>query len=408
MLACRYIQALALITTIAATPSLAIVVRTVTAEDEASTFPKPAIIRKQIRFWEKVFYKYPSTTVIVHEAQDPNRLVDLIDYTIIGSRKPDEPVPRHERDALTKRYLKRYNQALEHFQQYGEGAVKFGAIEKRVWNVYQNSPAALRKLLKGDIKLRAQTGLADEFRRAASIAVAYLPYMERVFSQYGLPTRLTRLPFVESMFNMRARSKVGASGIWQFMPATAKLFIYVNHLVDERNSPYKATRAAAQLMALNYRELGNWPLAITAYNHGTLGMQRAARQVGTDDLGEIIKHYQSPSFGFASRNFYAEFLAAANSFERLQRSGKLTKTETLPEVESVILEKPISINELIAHTPINRDMLNQLNPCILNSTLTTHSDQPLPAFYEIKVPRNLLQATRAALIELKNKRYARR
>ena len=161
-------------------------------------------------------------------------------------------------------------------------------------------------------------------------------------------------------------------------------------------------------MALNYRELGSWPLAITAYNHGALGLQRAARQVGTDDIGEIIKRFQSPSFGFASRNFYAEFLAAANSFERLQRSGKLTKIEVLPEVDSVIIEKPTSVNQLLTHTPINREILERLNPCLLEPTLTTNADKPLPAFYELKVPRNMVQATRAALIELKNKRYARR
>lgn len=408
MLACRRLYAVALVAALSAQAASAVVVPTPVPDEEARIFPKPPIVRKQIRFWEKVFYKYPSTTVIVHEALEPDRIIDLIDYKSLTPGNSAEPVPRKERDVVTTRYLQRYNKALERFQQFGENAIKFGAIEKRVWNVYRNSPAAIAKLLKGEIKLRAQTGLADDFRQAASIATAYLPHMEKVFIQYGLPTRLTRLPFVESMFNMRARSKVGASGIWQFMPATAKLFIYVNNLVDERNSPYKATRAAAQLMAMNYRELGNWPLAITAYNHGALGMQRAARQVGTNDLGEIIKSYQSPSFGFASRNFYAEFLAASNSYERLQRSGKLIKTKTLPEVDSVILEKPTSIKQLLEFTPLTREILEIHNPCLLETTFTSFVDKPLPAFYELKVPRNLIQATRAALIELKNKRYARR
>jgi membrane-bound lytic murein transglycosylase D len=210
------------------------------------------------------------------------------------------------------------------------------------------------------------------------------------------------------MFNLRARSKVGASGLWQFMPATAKLFIYVNGMVDERNSPFKATRAAAQLLGLNYRELRSWPLAITAYNHGAVGMQRAARQVGSDDIGEIIKRYQSPSFGFASRNFYGEFLAAANTFERLQRSGKLKTSETIPEIESVVLEKPISVRELLAHTPITRPILAEHNPCLLETSFTKYADKALPSFYEIKVPRGMVQATKAALIELRDKRYARR
>jgi membrane-bound lytic murein transglycosylase D len=408
MVACRRPHALALLAALCARPALAVVQPAPPVDEDAKAFPTPPVVRKQVRFWEKVFAKYPSTTVIVHESIDPDRIIDIIDYKSFVKGDSDEPVPRKERDAVTTRYLRRYTKAIDRFKRFQENAVKFGPIEKRVWNVYKNSPAAVAKLFAGDIKLRAQTGLADDFKRAAGVAAAYLPYMEKVFTQYGVPTRLTRLPFVESMFNMRARSKVGASGLWQFMPATAKLFIYVNAMVDERNSPFKATRAAAQLLGLNYRELRSWPLAITAYNHGAVGMQRAARQVGSDDIGEIIKRYQSPSFGFASRNFYGEFLAAFNAFERLQRSGKLKTTESVPEIESIVLEKPISVRQLLAHTPLTRSILAEHNPCLLETSFTKYADKALPSFYEIKVPRGMVQATKAALIELREKRYARR
>jgi membrane-bound lytic murein transglycosylase D len=408
MVACRRPHALALLAALCARPALAVVEPAPPIDEDAKAFPAPPIVRKQVRFWEKVFAKYPSTTVIVHESIDPDRIIDVIDYRSFAKGGSDEPVPRKERDAVTTRYLRRYTKAIDRFKRFQENAVKFGPIEKRVWNVYKSSPAAVAKLFSGDIKLRAQTGLADDFKRASGVAAAYLPYMEKVFAQYGVPTRLTRLPFVESMFNMKARSKVGASGLWQFMPATAKLFIYVNGMVDERNSPFKATRAAAQLLGLNYRELRSWPLAITAYNHGAVGMQRAARQVGTDDIGEIIKRYQSPSFGFASRNFYGEFLAASNAFERLQRSGKLKKTESVPEIESIILEKPLSVRQLLDHTPITRQILSDHNPCLLDTSFTKYADKALPPFYEIKIPRGMVQATKAALIELREKRYARR
>lgn len=408
MVACRRPHALALLAALCARPALAVVEPAPPIDEDAKAFPTPPVVRKQVRFWEKVFSKYPSTTVIVHESIDPDRIIDVIDYKSFAKAGSDEPVPRKERDAVTTRYLRRYTKAIDRFKRFQENAVKFGPIERRVWNVYKSSPAAAAKLLSGDIKLRAQTGLADDFKRAAGVAAAYLPYMEKVFAQYGVPTRLTRLPFVESMFNMKARSKVGASGLWQFMPATAKLFIYVNGMVDERNSPYKATRAAAQLLGLNYRELRSWPLAITAYNHGAVGMQRAARQVGTDDIGEIIKRYQSPSFGFASRNFYGEFLAAFNAFERLQRSGKLRKSQSVPEIESIVLERPTSIRQLLDHTPITRQILAEHNPCLLDTSFTRFADKALPSFYEIKVPRGMVQATKAALIELREKRYARR
>lgn len=379
-----------------------------TADDDQA-FPKPAYVRKQVRFWEKIFGKYPSTTVVVHEMYDPDRVIDIIDYKIFATRdKKSGPVPRREREEVTAKYLRRYTMAVERFATEKQNALRYGAIEKRIYAVYRKNPKALQRLYDGEIKIRAQTGLADDFVGAASIARAYLPYMEKTFAQYGVPTRLTRLAFVESMFNLKARSKVGASGLWQFMPDTARNYVHVNSLVDERNSPYKATRAAAQLLLTNFQQLRSWPLAITAYNHGRAGMAKAARTLGTFDLGEIIKRHESASFGFASQNFYAEFLAAANVFDRLERDGKIKPAPELPAADSIVLKKPISVDQLIAHTPLTRNALAQLNPCLLESTLTINAKQFLPTFYELKVPRELTQAVTVALKTLHDTRYAKR
>src|SRR5690606_13981630 len=80
--------------------------------------------------------------------------------------------------------------------------------------------------------------------------------------------------------------------------------------------PLRATRAAARHLARDYDALGSWPLAITAYNHGRGGLARAAREVGTTDIGEIVFRYRGKAFGFASRNLYAEFLAALDVTKR--------------------------------------------------------------------------------------------
>src|SRR5690606_36019703 len=79
---------------------------------------------------------------------------------------------------------------------------------------------------------------------------------------------------------------------------------------DDRMDPFRSTQAAAQLLQANYRLLGSWPLALTAYNHGAAGMRRARDAVGTDDIVQIVRKHSSPTFGFASRNFYVSFLAA--------------------------------------------------------------------------------------------------
>ena len=98
--------------------------------------------------------------------------------------------------------------------------------------------------------------------------------------------------------------------MWQIMPATGRLYLRVNRNVDERLNVRAATLAAAQILRDNYEKLGTWPLAITAYNHGANGMRRAVDTVGTTDFGVIVQRYRGPLFGFASQNFYAEFLAA--------------------------------------------------------------------------------------------------
>ena len=101
----------------------------------------------------------------------------------------------------------------------------------------------------------------EKFEQAIKRSGRYLPLMESIFArEYNLPVELTRLPFVESSFNIRARSKVGASGIWQFMRSTGKLFLKINDGVDERNDPIRATEAAAKLLKMNFGSLKSWPL----------------------------------------------------------------------------------------------------------------------------------------------------
>jgi membrane-bound lytic murein transglycosylase D len=121
---------------------------------------------------------------------------------------------------------------------------------------------------------------------------------------------------VESGFYSRARSTAGAVGIWQFTRGTGRQFMRITRYHDDRLNPSTETEAAAQLLRSNYLTFGNWPLAITAYNYGTAGMAQAADEYA-DDYGRIVREYEGPHFGFASKNYYAEFLAALqiNRFE---------------------------------------------------------------------------------------------
>src|SRR4029453_14806897 len=153
-------------------------------------------------------------------------------------------------------------------------------------------------------ELRFQLGQRDKFRDGLVRSGAYEEQMRAVFRENGLPDGLALLPHVESSFNVRAYSKYGAAGVWQFMRGTGRRFMKVDYVIDERLDPITSTRAAARLLRENYGILGSWPLALTAYNHGAAGMNGAVEKVGTSRIEVIIARYDSPSFGFASRNFY--------------------------------------------------------------------------------------------------------
>ena len=132
--------------------------------------------------------------------------------------------------------------------------------------------------------VRFQLGQSDRFRAGLIRSGAWEPHIAEALANLGLPPELAALPHVESSFNPAAYSKVGAAGLWQFMRSTGRRFMRIDGAVDERLDPFRATEAAAQLLAYNYRLLGTWPLALTAYNHGAEGMRRAKEQLGTDDI----------------------------------------------------------------------------------------------------------------------------
>jgi membrane-bound lytic murein transglycosylase D len=382
---------------------------TLDGNPSSQLFPTPPIVRKQIRFWERIFRTYPSTTLLIHDSQNPDIIVDILDFAD-RSKCPDcaPKTSRKHRESVAKQFLDRYIRGLTRFAQIRDKALEFGAIERRLFDVYGRDPALLNQLYRGSVRLRIQTGLADEFTTATATAQAYFPAMERIFLDQGLPTALTRLPFVESMFNTKAVSKVGASGVWQFMPETGRRFLFIGPHIDERNSPIKATRAAAQLMLANYQDLKSWPLAITAYNHGSLGMMKAIKDTGSQDIGTIIENYKSPSFGFASRNFYAEFLAAHRTFQSLAREGKITSKTTLSETEQISLPHPMTPNDLMKVTGLSATEILTHNPCLLSQAFGKYLHRHLPKGYIIFFPKHAASRIKTNLDKFLSTRYARR
>ena len=177
------------------------------------------------------------------------------------------------------------------------------------------SSDALTELRKN---IHTQRGIKERFRQGIVRSGKYVDTFQEILANEGVPEQLALLPLVESSFENRSLSKAGAAGIWQFTPGTARLYFKITPKHDERLDPTKATRAAARLLRDNYRALGSWPLAITAYNHGRAGMMRAQSEAGSE-LPAIISNYRGRLFGYASMNFYSEFLAAVEVYENYEQ-----------------------------------------------------------------------------------------
>jgi membrane-bound lytic murein transglycosylase D len=210
-------------------------------------------------------------------------------------------------------------------------------------------------------RLRFQLGQKDRFLEGIFHSGRYLKQMEEIFKEQGLPIELTRLPFVESSFNLNARSKVGASGIWQFMRSTGRQYMKIDMVVDERNDPIRATVAAAKKMKQNFNMLGNWPLAVTGYNHGPYGVSRLVKKMGTDNLVELLD-VRKGSFGFASASFYASFLAAIEAEKRAEKYFGVVFREKPMTVKKLDLEKNIHSSQLIEIFNKDEQLAKKMNP----------------------------------------------
>jgi membrane-bound lytic murein transglycosylase D len=270
-------------------------------------FPLPESLKPSVDFWIRVFAKLEGGNGVLHDAED---------LSIIYETLSNLPRDKKRRRSLIRRKHTYYQGVLERLARGKRGELT--RDERRVLAMFEGRQTKAA-FLKAAEQVRFQGGIREAFRAGLVRSGAYLPVIEPIFEAAGLPKALTLLPHVESSFRNDARSRSGAAGLWQFMPSTGRRFLRINRRVDERHDVERATLAASKLLKENYELLGTWPLAITAYNHGAWGMKRAVEQTGTKDIGKIVQRYRGRAFGFASRNFYAEFLAAvhvARNYER--------------------------------------------------------------------------------------------
>ncbi len=272
---------------------------TARAASQGAAFPTPACIQPNVKFWTDIFTRYSSRDFIIHDKGQLTRVYEVFHLDGYGDPSPGEV-------EWVNVYLKAKYQNL--FSSLARGWPPLGADERRVAQFFQGEPAA--DYLGAADNLRVQQGMRERFRAALVRADFYQPVIKRELIIEGVPTELAILPGVESGFYLGARSQAGAVGLWQLTRSAAREHsLVVGRRYDERFDVVRSTDAAARILRLNYERFGNWPLAMTAYIYGTGGIAGAVDIYG-NDFERIYNRFKGSHFGFASKNYYAEFLAA--------------------------------------------------------------------------------------------------
>ena len=298
-------------------------------------FPLLPGLESTVEFWKKIFTEYSISQLVFFDPLDMSRIYDVLD---VGEESRTSEYINGERERI---------------------AGAHGVDLERV---------------------RAQRGIKERTAAGLKRSGRHIAQMQQIFRDRGLPIELTYLPIVESSYDLNARSSAGALGMWQFMRTTGRQYMRVDRSIDERRDPIESTRAAAAFLQQSYETLGNWPLAITAYNYGPGGMARAVKEMESDNLVDLIRDYRHPYWGFPPKNFYAEFLAAVEIGKNVnQYFPELTLDPPL-SIREIELKVSSSLGALAKNTGLTRDQFLAWNPAL------TEQIRSVPAGYRVKVP----------------------
>ena len=191
----------------------------------------------------------------------------------------------------------------------------------------------------------------------------YMPIFEEALEMYQLPLELKYLPIIESALNPTAVSRVGAAGLWQFMPATGKQYgLKLNSLVDERRDPVKSSQAAARYLRDLYKIFGDWNLVIAAYNCGPENINKAIRRANNVTSLKGADG-EPPYLPRETRGYVPAFIAANYIMTYYSLHNICPMTTRLPaKSDTVMVSRNVHLEQVAAVVGLNIDLLRSLNP----------------------------------------------
>jgi membrane-bound lytic murein transglycosylase D len=350
------------------------------ARAQADEFTRVPVLEPNVAFWKKVYIEWSINNIALHDEQDLGIVYRVLTVPPRGSKNA-QGLTRAE---AIKKGQSELEVALHSLAKKNpKSAEGLTGLEKEVFTNLKGVSRADKYTRHSTI--RAQNGLRERFLQGWANSGLYWTFIEAEMKRNGLPPELIAVAFVESLFYVGAKSKVGAAGVWQFMSYTGKEYMHLNSVVDERYDPILATEAAAKYLRQAKKELGTWPLAVTSYNYGRAGMRGLANGAGTKDFGVILAVSKNKRFGFAARNYYASFLAV---HDILKNKDVLLKGFERKKTWSYdVIRAPFSVysTQLAATREIDIATLEALNPALTNEA--RDGKIPLPHGISLRVPK---------------------
>jgi membrane-bound lytic murein transglycosylase D len=282
-----------------------------------SDFKIPNYFKSNVFFWFSIYTQYSYSQIVIHDKLKLDLIYESVDFDYLRAIYSNTYLRFQAQNRLIEQRVDNIQRTLMSLAYGKEPESRLEKMVYRKVSSLYSIPQSKVKRFKffSDLShnIRTQTGQRNLISDGMKRSLPYLNFLNEQFRSFELPHEMLAISFLESSFNPRARSKANAVGAWQIMPIIAKKIMpYRKRFQDTRYNPAIASIAAFHLLKENFTILNRWDLAVTAYNSGTKHLLKAKRLLGSKfehSLENIFLHYDNDHHGFASKNFYSEFLA---------------------------------------------------------------------------------------------------
>ena len=215
----------------------------------------------------------------------------------------------------------------------------------------------------------------------------YFPIIEEYLEKYNLPDELKYLSIVESGLNPQAISRVGAGGLWQFMPYTGNMYkLHQDWYIDERFDPYEATDAACKYLSSLYNMFGDWELALAAYNSGPGNVRKAIRRSGYKKTFWEVYHYLPRE----TRSYVPQFVAVIYAFKYANELNLMPDTPGhLMEHDTIMIKGFVNLKSLSNELEFCYEDIQKLNPHLKRFGVKTDNQ-----YYPVRIPKDKIEQAR--------------